>query len=1583
MSLPFHPLVAGWFTETLGPPLPAQQRAWAAIREGRHTLLAAPTGSGKTLAAFLNAIDELLREGLEHGLENEVRVLYISPLKALSADIQKNLEEPLAAIRERAAGAGLPAVRIRSAARTGDTPSSRRAAMLRTPPHILVTTPESLYLLLTAERSRTMLGTVRTVIVDEIHAVIDSRRGSHLALSLERLEHVVGRPLRRIGLSATQKPVNEVARFLLGSQSRNAEMDPERCEIIDAGHRRAMDLAIEVPPSPMEAVMSHEVWSEVYERLTELIEAHRTTLVFVNTRRMAERLAARLTDRLGEEAVTAHHGSLSKEARLSAEDRLRAGGLKALVATASLELGIDIGHVDLVCQIGSPRWISTFLQRVGRSGHTVRGTPKGRLFPLSRDDLVECAALLRAVNEGELDRLVMMPRPLDVLAQQTVAESACESWSEDELYRLWRGAYPYRELAREHFDEVVRMVAEGFVTRRGRRGALVHRDRVNGRIKGRRAARLTAITAGGAIPDNADYRVVLDPEETFIGTLNEDFAIESSAGDIFQLGNTSWRILAVNSGTVRVADAHGEPPTIPFWLGEAPGRSAELSTAVARLRADVEARLDGEDEDAAAKWLEGLGLSSSAARQIQHYLREAKHILGALPTQDTLVLERFFDEAGGMQMILHAPFGSRVNRAWGLALRKKFCRQFNFELQAAATEEGVLLSLGPQHSFPLEDVFRYVHPDTLERTLVQALIDSPVFPTRWRWNATISLAVPRNRAGRKVPPPLQRMEADDLMAAAFPDAAACLENIGGDREIPDHPLVRQTMRDCLEEAMAMSELDAVLRRVFAGEIRYVTRDTPEPSVLSHEILNSAPYSFLDDAPLEERRARAVQTRRAFEPSSADELGALDPAAIQRVREEVWPDPRDADELHDALLTAGVLTAAEGAEGNGGAGGDGGSWLAFFEELCATGRAGRLEVGGADVGRPRPDVAAGASRSGSNASDAAELRKIRKMRKVDDVDAREAAVGEVRGAGARSEAADRAARWVSTERLPEVLAVTGPEVRLEPALTPPADLTAREWSREEGVRELVRGRLQMCGPVAAGEMADTLAVREPEVEAALLALEAEGFVLRGAFTSPDAGVEWCERRLLARIHRHTLNRLRAEIRPVSQADFVRFLFAWQRVAEGEQAAGVEGLAGVLTQLEGFETCAGAWEADVLGRRVASYDPGLLDAVCLAGRVTWARISPPSGNGPPVRGPLPATPIAFLDRGRMEVWLRAAGDAVARDHPAVGGNLVAGRGPLDDVAASLLSAHGRAVHDVLADRGASFFDELVGASGLLPTRVEEALGELVAAGLATADSFTGLRALLVPSDRRKPLGPVPRSTRVATPAGRPGRRGSRGRGVGRRGQGGRAGRGRHDRRRSSVAFGVDSAGRWSLLGRDLPGRGSGAGEEARATSIVRALLRRYGVVFRRLLDNEPRTLPWWRLVRALRRMEARGDVRGGHFVTGVSGEQFALPEAVGLLRRIRRKAPSGQPVPVSAADPLNLTGILTPGPRIAKSTRSRVVYRDGVPVAAQEGGTFVRLGDYEDAVANQVERAARIGSLPPALRSYMGRKRRAAAAGRNHT
>src|SRR5438552_1445399 len=913
----FHPIIRRWFSEALGDPTPAQAQGWAAIRERRHTLIAAPTGSGKTLAAFLTALNDLLEEGLKAPLPDEVRIVYVSPLKALSADIHKNLAEPRKGIRRIAEEMGIDAPRITAAVRTGDTTQSERAAMLRTPPHILVTTPESLYLLLTAERSREMLRTARMVIVDEIHAVIGTRRGAHLALTLERLQQVVSSPLHRVGLSATQNPIEEVAKYLVGCGGQAilpVPTDKIVCPplIIDEGHRRAMDLNLEMPRSPLETVMSHEVWEEYYDRLTQLITEHRTTLVFVNTRRMAERVARHLADRLGEDVVTAHHGSLSKEKRFDAESRLKNGQLKALVATASLELGIDIGHVGLVCQIGSPNRIATFLQRVGRSGHTVSGMPKGRLFPVSRDDLVECAALLRSVRKGELDRIVAYDAPLDVLAQQIVAESSCADYSEDEMFGLVRRAWPYRDLQRSDFDRVVKMVSEGCATKRGRRAALVHRDEVNSRVRGRRGSRMLAITSGGAIPEVADYRVLLQPNDTFIGTLNEDFAIESMAGDIFQLGNASWQILQVGSGVVRVADAHGAPPNIPFWLGEAPARSDELSRAVSDLRkafsvlrssSPEESRTENE-ERTTKNLMNEAGISEVAAHEIISYLGDAHAALGAMPTQDTIIVERFFDESGGMQLVLHAPFGSRINRAWGLALRKRFCRQFNFELQAAATEDAVLLSLGPQHSFPLADVFHYLHPATARDILVQAFLDAPVFQTRWRWNTTISLAIPRNRGGKKVPPPLQRAMADDLMAAVFPDAAACAENIRGDRELPDHPLVNQTVRDCLEEAMDFDGLARVLERIHAGEITCLARDPTEPSPLCHEILNAKPYAFLDDAPLEERRTQAVYTSRV----SSDNV--LDAAAIERVRDEARPDPRDADELHDALLTAGFLLPDE-------------------------------------------------------------------------------------------------------------------------------------------------------------------------------------------------------------------------------------------------------------------------------------------------------------------------------------------------------------------------------------------------------------------------------------------------------------------------------------------------------------------------------------------------------------------------------------------------------------------------------------------------------------------------------------------------
>jgi ATP-dependent Lhr-like helicase len=1332
----FHPVIRKWFSETLGEPTCAQQLGWAAIRERRHTLIAAPTGSGKTLAAFLNALDDLFHEGLRAPLPDEVRVVYVSPLKALSADIHKNLAEPRAAIRRLAEESGLEAPRITAAVRTGDTTSSERASMLKTPPHILVTTPESLYLLLTAERSRAMLRTVRTVIVDEIHAVIGTRRGAHLALTLERLQEVAESPLLRLGLSATQKPIEEVARYLAGDAD---------CAIVDEGHRREMDLTLEIPRSPLDAVMSHEVWEEYYNRITELILEHRTTLVFVNTRRMAERVARHLSDRIGDDAVTAHHGSLSKENRLDAESRLKNGQLKALVATASLELGIDIGHVDLVCQIGSPHRIATLLQRVGRSGHTVSGLPKGRVFPVSRDDLVECAALLRAVRRGELDRILTHDAPLDVLAQQIVAESSCDEYGEDELFELVRRAWPYRALERKDFDAVVAMVSDGFATRRGRRAALVHRDEVNAKLRGRRGARMLSITSGGAIPEVADYRVVLEGEETFIGTLNEDFAIESTAGDIFQLGNASWQIVQVGSGIVRVSDAKGAPPTIPFWLGEAPARSDELSRAVSDLRRD------------GMTGLAEAGIGDAAVNEIAAYLDDSQKALGVMPTQETLVLERFFDESGGMQLVLHAPFGSRINKAWGLALRKRFCRQFNFELQAAATEDAVLLSLGPQHSFPLADVFRYLHPATSKDILVQAFLAAPVFQTRWRWNTTISLAIPRNRNGRKIPPPLQRAMADDLMAAVFPDAAACPENLPGDRELPDHPLVNQVVRDCLEEAMDFEGLARVLTRIHAGEIQCVARDTTEPSPLCHEILNAKPYAFLDDAPLEERRTQAVYMRRA----TADDLGTLDQNAIERVRDEERPDPRDADELHDALLTFGFLMEDEVSE--------------FIAELVASRRAGR--------------------------------------------------VGSL---------------WVAAERLPEMLAVNPTRVDF----APPPSRAAREWTREEAIVELLRGRLSFIGPTTARALAASLNISENDADLALLKLENEGVVLRGTFEHRGAA-EWCDRRLLARIHRYTLNRLRAEIEPVAANDFMRFLFSWQHVPA--KLMGIDGLRAVIAQLDGYEISAAAWERHVLPQRIDRYEPSMLDMLCLTGEVSWARLT---------------TGVTLFPRANGKSWL--------------------GEIPMPE-----LSEPARRAFELLQTRGASFTQDLGD---------RDALDELITVGLITSDGFAGR----------------------------------------------------------------SEAGRWSIIPRG----------EQDIEAQARALLRRYGVVFRRLVAREPNTAPWRELARIYRRLEARGEIRGGRFVTGMSGEQFALGEAVDRLREVRREDGDGRLIVISAADPLNLTGIITSGERVRAIPSNRIAYRDGVAVSTMEGDCLRPLADIEPAQAMEVA-AALAGRRVPVTSGFVGR------------
>jgi ATP-dependent Lhr-like helicase len=1469
-----HPLVAEWFVQRFATPTEPQEQGWPHILAGRTTLISAPTGSGKTLAAFLACIDRLVRKALAGDLADRTEVLYVSPLKALGNDIQKNLEVPLGEILAMAGERGLLMPEIRTAVRTGDTLMHERRAMLKRPPHILVTTPESLYILLTADKSRAILRDVETVIVDEIHAVADDKRGAHLTLSLERLEALTYKAPVRIGLSATQKPIEEVAHFLTG----NSDCKQVRSDavIVNIGHKRKLDLAVEVPPMPLGPVASNEMWDEVYNRLVALVEQHRSTLVFVNTRRMAERVAHNLGERIGEENVAAHHGSLSRKLRLAAEKKLKEGQVRVLVATASLELGIDIGTVDLVVQINSPRAIAVTLQRVGRSGHWRGAVPKGRLFCTTRDDLLECAALVRAIRQGDLDRLMIPESPLDILAQQIVAACSAEEWSEDEMFALVRRAYPYRNLARATFDAILEMLAEGIASRRGRYGAYLHRDRVNGKLRARRGARLAAITSGGAIPDNSLYNVVAEPDGIVVGTVDEDFAVESNRGDIMLLGNTSWMIrrIETNAGRVLVQDAHGAPPSVPFWRGEAPARTEELSEHIGTLREKITEMLPHTspvgfpatqpEVASTVSWLkEECGLDDSGAEQAIEYILQGRAVLGAVPTQTTVIAERFFDEGGGMQLVIHAPFGGRINKAWGLALRKRFCVGFNFELQAAATDNGLNIALAEQHSFPLGDVFNFLQAATVQPILEQAALDSPIFATRWRWDANRALALLRFQNGKKVPPQIQRMRSDDLLASVFPDAAACFENIQGERRIPDHPLVGEVMKDVLTEAMDVDGLKLVLSGLADGRIRCLAVDTPVPSQFSHEILNANPYAFLDDAPLEERRARAVQMRRMLPESVLEEVGGLDPAAIAQVREEAWPDVRDADELHDVLHTLVALPAGRASldrtapsvllrAGEGGCpplGSAGNIWLGHFERLVGEGRATSAVCGNRIY-------------------------------------------------------------WVAAERAKTFLALF-PEARFTQEL---AEVEATVPNRDDALFTLVMGWMSHLGPTTATQLGETLGISASEISNALLRMEASGTILRGNFggaaaelhstgpfgfaqgRQPGAAVptrtsetEWCERRLLARIHRLTVATLRKQIEPVTAAQFMRWLLRWQHVAAGTQVAGERGTLEVLRQLQGFEIPANAWERQVLARRIVDYDPKWLDQLCLTGAVGWGRLSPHPATldyssasrgtetqvnaAPRQRRVIPTSvaPITFFIREDAD-WMTPR-----RPGAEEGATGSLGNG---------LSHGAQMVLDFLRQRGASFFADIVRGTGKLKAEIETALWELVAAGLVTADGFDNLRSLIDPKRRA--------------------------------GQGsGRTTRPRHN------------AGRWALLHTDE------VVERPRAVEAACwMLLRRYGIVVRDVLAREANLPPWRELLAGFRRLEDRGEIRGGRFVDGFLGEQFALPVAVDSVRALRKRDAVQETITLSAADPLNLVGILVPGERVPAISGNSVTYRDGaaaLPIA----------------------------------------------------
>lgn len=1562
----FHPLIEEWFRSRFSAPTEPQERGWPAIAAGKSTLIAAPTGSGKTLTAFLACIDRLVKEAtdwerdntqtgasgdglhsppsgdgdLSPSLPDETRVVYVSPLRALSNDMHRNLEVPLGEIAALAAERGIPLPRIRTGLRTGDTSSSDRAKLIRRPPHILVTTPESLYLLLTSPRGRDSLRAVETVIVDEIHALVRDKRGSHLALSLERLEALCGRRLQRVGLSATQKPIERIAEFLVGvrddpplsAEQRNRangqssatrertlfDAAPRPPVIIDVGHARALDLAIEVPPSELGAVCMHEQWAEINERIVELIQSHRSTQIFVNTRRLAERVTHQLTELLGDDVVGAHHGSLAADIRLDTEQRLKNGTLKAVVATASLELGLDIGYIDLVVQIGSPRSIATFLQRIGRSGHSLGLIPKGRLFALTRDELLECMALIRAVRGGRLDTVRIPEAPLDVLAQQIIAEAvgresdegpdSSPGLSTDELFDLFRRAWPYRNLDRRDFDRTIEYLSEGVAKQAGSSRTHLHHDQVNRRIRARRGARITAASNGGAIPEIASYRVVAEPDNTVVGTLDEEFAVESNAGDIFLLGNTSWRIHYVRGNDVTVSDAQGAPPTIPFWRGEAPGRTVELSEEVARLREEIEARLvacdsSSEENDLPeqtacareeiARWLDAeTSCGLWAARQAVEYCAAQHGAIGLIPTQKRVVFERFFDETGGMQLVVHAPFGGAITRAWGLAMRKRFCRSFDFELQATADDDGFILSLGPQHSFPIESLFGMLTSANARNLLEQAVLTVPMFQIRWRWNVTRALLVDRMRNGRKVPPALQRFRADDLLTAVFPKLTGCQEEHTGDHEIPDHPLTRQTMEDCLTEALDLPGLLDVLSRIERGEIQFIPRDTREPSPFSYELLNAAPYAFLDGGEAQERRARAVSMRRSLTVESVHDLGRLDPAAIEQVLREAQPLIRNADELHDALLGRIVLPEEEIADS--------------ASPLPAD--PARVPVAAPGAHEPMPPLDHLASAPADQTSIPAHARTLAAQRRA-----------------GRFTLPDGRAAWVAAERLPAVQALFSSVATDPPIVVPEA--VRRDWESTDARVGLVRGLMEICGPITSAAAAARLCITESQASAALEALEGEGIVLRGYFTpnaqpaeSAAGRVEWCHRRLLARIHRLTLEGLRKQIEPVSREVFQRFLFRHHGVT-GERRSGVNGLFEVVQILQGLDLPAVAWERDVLPARLRDYQPAWLDELCLTGEIGWGRLYPPKRDperGRPMASLTRVVPVSLWLRQDLD-WLAPLPAADGRGTPSLPGAGDQSRPQSDELGGAALD-----VLEALRARGAMFAADLAREARLVPAQLEAALGELIARGYVTADGFAGLRNLIAekPASRRESL---------------------------------RAGPWRQ--RRTSAG-----AGRWSVWrdgGGTLTANPAHNGEPIHrtpdsdhCTQWAWQLLRRWGVVFRDLLEREPGAPRWFELLQVYRRLEARGEIRGGRFVAGVGGEQFALGESVRLLRHLRDEGPQGEIVILSAADPLNTSGILGDDRRVPALASNRVAYIDGALAAARIGSETHWFADLDEIARRKI-------------------------------
>jgi ATP-dependent Lhr-like helicase len=1448
----FEPYVWDWFTSAFDAPSPPQVEAWPAIARGENTLVFSPTGSGKTLAAFLWCINDLFALAGRQELRDAVHVLYVSPLKALNNDIQKNLVEPLAGIRERAASAGLDLPEVRSQVRTGDTPPSERAQMAHHPPHIFITTPESLFIILSTEKMRQAFRAVRYVIVDEIHALSDNKRGVHLSLSLERLERFAGRPFVRIGCSATQKPLERIAGFLAGFDD---EGRPRPCTIVDAGARKDLDVQVLAPVDNLLEAHFDAIWGSCYDQLLSMIRAHRTTLVFTSSRYKTERTALRLNELGADETATvgAHHGSMSKGVRLDMEDRLKRGELDALVATSSLELGIDVGSIDLVCQVESPKSVSRGLQRIGRAGHLLRATSKGRLLVTDRDDLVESAVLVRAIMDGHLDTTCIPTNCTDVLAQHVVGAVAARDWQADDLYALCRRSWCYRDLTRDDFDRVLGMLA-GYCEFEGEEAPYprIMWDRVNGVLSAERSSRLIAFTASGTIPDTADYEVYLQERETSVGQLDEGFVEDLRVGDIFVLGSSSWRVIGFDRSRVLVEDVYGRPPTIPFWLGERDSRTRGLGRMVGAFRRELAGRLDDPHVEA---WLQReYHVNGKGARSIAEYFREQRAVTGDVPSDELVLVEHFEDELGQAQIVLHSSYGVKVNNTWAMALARAVEQGHGFHPQTATTDDGILLTLAKEQAGALDpaDLPGTVSSEELEGLAREAVLESPLFRSRFRHNAVRSLLVLRAYQGRRTPVWLQNLRASALLDACRGDL--------------DFPVVAETLRECMNEALDIEGLREVLERIETGEVRTRVLGTRIPSPFTHSLLLLGQYGALGANAGRERRSRLMHLHRELLRQILDEetlRNLLDQEVVESVDARLQHRAgerraRDANELARVLIELGDLVEAPGEEMSleDRVAGDAAAMLA---ELVAQRRAVPVPMPTTELAPVRwiatesfalyRDAFAVALRP-----DAAERALLEQIRtdgplpvpvlapSADDERKLERLVGSYL---ALRLPGDGEARCVATDGWV------------------PEDMRAGQRSRREARTAVVRNYLRRRGPVTKYEVMERYGFPESFVEAALEALVEEGVVAQGEYVPTKALPQWCWKTNLEEIHRLTLDRLRREMEPATPQEYAAFLLRWQHVHPETRLAGLDGVRQALAQLQGWETYQGAWERDILPSRIADYAPSMLDRLCYGGEVVWRRF----GHRRVRRGY-----IGFCWRQDAD-WLvpdpaEAEMDLTQWDEDIAG-------------ACDALRRHLRA-------HGACFFDDMVAGTGLDRRVALRALWHLAWTGEATCDSYEAVRHAQVISGLSGCYDLM----------NRPGKKGVT----------------LDDIVRHLESRRLDpTIGRWAPTERLLP---DAVGDEPaeRARRWADLMLRRWGVVCRDMWKQEAAPPSWRDVRRALARLELTGQVQRGFFIEDLSGEQYALPEAVEAIRRARRRgepAMSDEPmIALSACDPANPFGTLFP-------------------------------------------------------------------------